>query len=213
MIDFLVSIIFFLILILLFFIPKYRQHRDQTSLYNLVSWCVTKDSSLYRCNLPLYSYIFNAQIDLDVPLQYRLSVSQDKAAVEELLTFFQNELSKNYFEGSLKCVKSKYVIPGSHYFMFALNSFLSKHQCDTYFNGYDMHKKTLSYNSHGSWGTPLFDASYELSDFAIVYHKLYYITYLFCKNSKVFNSKGDAYCNPDSIKQILDTRQIEIYRI
>lgn len=213
MVDFLLVLLFAMILCLSVFFPKYRQHREHTTLYNLVSWCVTKDSSFYRCNLPLYSYVFNAQNDLDIPSQYRLSVSQDKTTVEELLTFFQNELTKNYFEGSLKCVKSKYVIPGDHFFMFALNSFLREHQCDSCFNGHDMHKKTLSYSSHGSWGAPLFDASYELSDFAVIYHKLYYISYLFCKNSKVLNTKGDAYRNSESIKKILDTRQIDISRI
>lgn len=213
MIAFLLVILFVMVTCLSVFIPKYRQHRDHTVLYNLVSWCVTKDSSIFRCNLPLSSYVFNAQNDLEVPSQYRLSVSQEQAAVEELLASFQNELMKDYFEGSLRCVKSKYVIPGNHYFMFALNSFLSEHQYDPCFNGHDMHKSTLSFNGHGSWGAPLFDASYELSDFAVVYHKLYYITYLFCKNSKVINSKGDAYCYSDSIKKILDTRQIDISRM
>lgn len=213
MTDFLLTILFVMALCLSVFIPKYRKYRDHTGLYNLVSWCVTKDSSLYRCNLPLISYVFNVQKELEIPPQYRLSLGQDKTVTEELLGLFQNELINAYFDGSLKHIKSKYVIPGNHYFMFALNSFLYDHQCDSCINGHDMHKKTLEYNQYGSWGAPLFDACYELSDFGIVYHKLYYITYLFCKNSKVLNSKGEAYLYSERIKKILDTGRIDISRI
>ena len=132
--------------------------------------------------------------------------------VKDILSEFQKELIQDYFSNKLKIVKSKYDIPGEHYFMFALTSFLEDHQCDYDFQGNPMHKDTLSYKRYGDWGGPCYDATYSLTDFALVYHKLYYVAYLFCKSSEIFNPKGVAFRNSESIRSILDAKQIQMSR-
>ena len=166
----------------------------------------------YSHSLPLYSYIANAQIKLNIPSEYKIGGTNEWDIVKNILTEFQKELIQDYFNSNLKIVKSKYVIPGEHYFMFALTSFLEDHQCDYDFQGNNMRKEQLSYKRYGDWGGPCYDATYSLTDFALVYHKLYYITYLFCKRSEIFNPKGVAFQNSESIKSILDTKQIQISR-
>ena len=132
--------------------------------------------------------------------------------VKDILAEFQKELIQDYFNNNLKIIKSKYAIPAEHYFMFALTSFLEDHQCDHDFHGNAMQKERLSYKRYGDWGGPCYDATYSLTDFALVYHRLYYVAYLFCRSSKILNPNGVAFQNSESIIRILDTKQIQISR-
>lgn len=191
------------------FIKKFIEHRENTIIRYLVSWCVTEDSSIYRCSMHLYQYVFNAQSNLNIPQKYRLSYENDKDIVKEILGLFQAELSKLYFEGRTPYIKSLFDVPGEHYFMFALGYYLGEHHCDSCLCGHNMHNKTLSYKSYGTWGALRYNASYELSDFAIIYHKLYYIAYQFTVESKYYGK----YCQSfvvEGLQRILDTNTIEI---
>ena len=209
----LVPIIITLIIILICAFKKIKEYSDLRSLHNLVAWIVTSNKmDVYSHSLPLWAYIKNAQIELGVPEDYRISGEEQWDVVNSILVQFQKELVQNYFNGSLGLVKSKYAITGESYFLLELTSFLEKHQCDYSFLGHDMHKEAISYKKYGTWGAPLFDATYSLTDFAIVYHKTYYIAYLFCKNSMIFNPKGNLYRNDQDIKNILDTCQINLSR-
>lgn len=62
----------------------------------------------------------------------------------------------------------KYLMPDKTYFMYLLQGYCEEHQCDYKLLGYDMHKETISHKSYGSWGGPLYDATYSLTDFAIL---------------------------------------------
>lgn len=208
----LVVVIIVLIIVIIYAFWRLKQYAEVQKLHNLVVWCIITKMDTFSHSMPLWSYISNAQIKLSIPEKYRISGEAEWKTVKDILAEFQKDLSKEYFCGNLKIPKSKYVIPGEDYFMFALQSFLGEHQCDYEFLGHDMHKERISYKEYGSWGALHFDASYALSDFAIVYHKLYFVAYSFCENSKVFNPKGTAYRNTKDIKDIIDTKQIDISR-
>ena len=109
-------------------------------------------------------------------------------------------------------MKSKYVISGEEYFMFSISNYLEEHQCDYQFSSHDMHKETISFKSYGSWGGPLYDAEYALTDFAIVYHKLYYISLLYCQSNDVINPKKKEYSVCAAVKEILDKKTIQMSR-
>ena len=210
--DITTAVIFVAVILFGFLITKFIEYSLERKLKELVAWSVSDDPSECRYNGPLHIYISNAQNKLSLPQEYRICGDDEWDVIKEILKQYQKELTQDYFLGKVHLFVSKYVIYGEVYFMYALERFLDHHQCDYSFLSHKMQQETISYKSYGSWGGPLFDATFSLTDFAVVYHKLYYIAYLFCKNSKVINPKSDSYQGDNSIKEILDTRQIQISR-
>ena len=200
-----------LILIAAFVITltKLYGYSAEKKLRNLVAWSVSGASR----DLPLWQYISNAQIDLGIKGEYRITGDTEWEFARKILEEYQKYLSKSYFDDRLELIKSKYVIPEDHYFMFTLQHFLEDHQCDYTFIGYEMHEDTISYKQYGSWGGPRFNAKYALSEFSVVYHKLYLISYLSYMKSNVLNPEKKPPKKEKHIREILDTKQIEISRI
>ena len=196
-----------LILTIVFMVPKLRELYSESNLRKLVSWIMINH------DLPLWTYIKDAQYKYEIKKEHRITDEHDWEIVQDILRQFQADIGQSYFKGNLKQIKSKYVISGEHYFMVLLCSYLMEHQCDREFLGYDMHKETLSYKEYGSWGGQLFDATYALTDFAIIYHKLYYIACVFCKNCPtLMKSFIPIYIDEKGTEEILNTKQIKISR-
>lgn len=196
---------------------KLRELYREKKMKKLISWIAINNSpvtSLYGHDAPLWTYISDAQYHLKIKKEYCILEEQDWKLAKEILEKFQLYAVQLYLRGELKIIKSKYEIWGEHYFMFLLQSYLMKHQCDDKFFGYDMHKERISYKEYGRWGGALFDATYALTDFAVVYHKMYYITNIYCKNCKsIIESNMALFIDEKNTEKILDTRQIEISRI
>lgn len=195
---------------------KWHEYAQERRLRNLVTWSAIGD---YCPALGRYSYvrepffaILNAQCNDAIDRKYRINEETDKQLVIEIIEAYQKDIMQSYFKGHLKSIKSKYAISGEDYFMMALCGYLDEHHVEREFLGHDMHKERLEYKRYGNWGGPCYDATYALTDFAIVYHKLYYITYMFCKNSKITNPSGYSYTNEKFIKEILDTKEIQLSR-
>lgn len=127
-----------------------------------------------------------------------------------ILSSFQKQLTQEYFLNILRLPKTKYEIDGKTYFMGTLLNYLQEHQCDSVFIGNNMHEKRIEYKEYGTWGKKLYDATYIITDFSVILHKLYYITYIFCKNSKIFNPNGNLFYNEHAIENIIDSGQISI---
>lgn len=204
----------FTILLLLFVLvaivafKKWHEASQERSLRTLVGWSTSSDNHI-RCNLALSAYIYKAQIRLLE--NYRISGDEERKAVNEILEEYRKNLVQAYFAGKLSIPKSKYVVQGQDYFMFALYAFLSDHQCDYEFLGHDMHKERISYKSYGSAFNSGFDATYSLTDFAVVFHKMHYIAYMYCRGSEILKNYVPAW-NEEKLKEILDTKQIQLSR-
>lgn len=205
-------LIILFISLLLFFcysIYKLHQYKQEKMLFHLVAWCA---------NTNLCYYIREEQADKCFPAEYCILGDTEWQFVKEILTEYQRDLTKSFFDCSLslQVIKCKHDIPGDrgeHYFMLSLCSFLGKHQCAFKFCEHDMQGETLEYKRYGDGPFPPYDATYSLTDFSSVYHKLYYIVYSFCQASKFCNPNGEFYRHPESIKKILDTKQIKISSI
>ena len=210
MVTVLTDIILVLVAFSIYALYKLRQYRQTEELRQLVAWCVSEDRDI-RANLELFQYVSNAQLDY-VPGEYRISGETEWLYTRKILQAYTKNLSESYFHDRLCVPKSRYAVSGNDFFMLKLYRYLMDHQCDYKLCGHDMHKETLSFENHGMWGGMLFDATYALSDFGMVYHKLYYISCLYCKASPVLNPKGDPYRTADQIKAILDAKQIELSR-
>lgn len=210
MVTVLIDVILVLVAFSIYTLYKLRQYRQKEELRRLVAWCASDDRQL-RANLELFQYVSNAQLEF-VPEEYRISGESEWRYARQILHDYISNLTEAYFHDSLCVPKSRYVISGNDFFMDKLYSYLMDHQCDYKLCGIDMHKETLSFENHGVWGGMLFDATYALSDFGMVYHKLYYISCLYCKASPVLNPRGEPYRTADQIKAILDAKQIELSR-
>jgi hypothetical protein len=193
-------------------IKKLRENSMRKKLHHIVSWCASEDAGLYRGNLNLWQYVSNAQLALKIPKEFRLNTDEEWLVVKNILREFQKVVMQEYLKEETTIPTSKYVIDEKTYFFYWLMEYLEKHQCDTSFIGYDMHKEVIEYKQYGSWGGQLFDAKYALSDFALAFHKLYYIACLHCKTSKALNPKGEILYNDESIKEILISKEISISR-
>lgn len=208
----LVMIIFILVMAIIISLHKLKELSLQEKLRDLVAWSVSKDNPI-RCNIPLFSYVANAQIDLDLPKEYRISGDEGWGYVKEILSEYQKDLTQSFFSRCLttKVLSGKYVPRGQDYFMLMLYIFLSDHQCDHKFADHDMRGEQLQYKQYGEgWSSP-YDSKYTLSEFAIVYHKMHYIAYMYCRGNDAINGFVPEWCE-EGLKQILDTKQIEISR-
>lgn len=188
---------------------KAKELSNHVELKKLIAWCVTTNSTTCRCNLALHEYVSNAQVELNILPEYCI-IGGEWKTVNILIESFQKETTQRYFCNALCLPKSKYVIDGETFFMYLLQEYLGKHQCDDSFLGYDMHKETISRKNYGSWGGQIYDATYALTDFAVVFYKLYYIAYLSCKRNKKLNPSENYYNNEHAIEDIIDSRRISI---
>ena len=188
-------------------INKWIEYSKVRKLKENVSWCVVSH------DMPLWIYLSNTQIEYDIPIQYRIDSDAEWDFVRKILDEYVFDLTKSFFRGELKLFNDIRTMNGESYFMLSLNSFLSEHECDFSFLNQDMHEKRISYKEYGRWGGVLFDATYSITDFSVAYHKMLYISYLFCKNSKYLNPDGDKYYNEKYIEEILDKKQIQISRL
>ena len=225
-----IAIIIILILIVVFLSHKLYEHYKERDLFNKVAWCVTEDSNMYRCNLrlidwlrsvPFYStkkkppdcFLPNSDKLFPIHEKYFIQGDEEYNIAKEILKQYQRDLIQKYLSGKLSTDPSIRKLTEAEYFLFTLQEFLEKHECETTFNGNEMYK-IKDYKSHGNWGGPLFDATYELTDYAVVYHKIYYITEMYCltlrENSLDTNSL--SFIKTEETKKVIDTREMKVSR-
>lgn len=217
-----------LALALSFFAYNVYQYSIEKTLRCRVSWCVTDDSHIYRCNMSLLDWLCQIQqygtlrFDIDysfpkikylspIDKKYWICEDNERDIARKILKVYQKELSQKYFSNQLTNVRYLRNLTDEEYFLVTLAGFLRKYECEKTFNGEEMYS-TKSYDGYGSWGTPLFDAVYELTDFAVVYHKMYYIAQSYCwvLDGKPISQTGIAYHELEHMKKVLDTREIEV---
>jgi hypothetical protein len=92
----LVMIIFILVMAIIISLHKVKELSLQEKLRNLVAWSVSQDDHV-RCNIPLFSYVANTQIDLDIPKEYRISGDDGWGFVKEILVEYQSDLIQSFF--------------------------------------------------------------------------------------------------------------------
>jgi hypothetical protein len=172
-------------------------------------------------NIPFYSYkkkpadCFFPNADKLFPIHenYRIYGDEERNIAKGILEQYQQDLIQRYFSGKLSAAYSPPKLTNAEYFLFTLSEFLQKHECETTFNGNEMYK-TKDYKSYGSWGGPLYDATYELTDYAVVYHKMYYIAQMYCltlRKNPLDTSEMSFQCAEET-KKVIDTREMKVSR-
>lgn len=195
---------------------RWRELSQEKTLRELVTWaalgdhCPTIDRNSYISELLIA--ILNAQYNDALDPKHQITEDIEKQYVAEILNEYRQNLMRSYFKGHLHPIKSKHSLSGEDYFMLSLVDFLKDHQCEESFLGHDMRKERLVYKRYGDWGGPCYDATYSITDFSVVYHKVYLIAYLYCKNNRRINPDGNYFNSEKFIKEILDTHQIQVSR-
>ena len=188
-------------------------------LKSFVAWSVIggyhPTCSRYSFLSDLWDAVLIAQHELNIPKEYRIDEKEDRELCHKIIEAYQVDIARKFFLDELTLIKSKYAASGKDYFMLALHNFLSKRQCYSEVAGHAMHKEQLEYKKYGEWNGAIYDATYLLSDFGLLYHKLLYITFCYLKNSRVFNPENrpdwEAHVE-NGIKKVLDTKQLGVSR-
>jgi len=207
-----------LVIVALLASTKWYGYRRDKKVREFVSWAVIGD---YCPALGVNSYVrtllnsvLREQAKYIDSEKYMITGSEEEANAFEIIEEFQKSVSRNYFSERIKPPRGKFrKMTKTDFFFFHLNDFLAEHECDSEFFGHDMRGERISYSPRGTTIWSGSDSTYVLTEFAIVYHKMYYIAYLYCKNSTITNpgtSKHYKEWVEESLKKTLDTNQIEI---
>lgn len=212
MTDFYLGVIGILVVVIFFTIDRTIKYYKQKELFNLVAWSVIGD---YDPVLSRYSYINDlifsirrAQSGDSIPAQYKIVEDEDFKLVREIVEEYQDYITKLYFRDKLNLFKSKYVVSETDYFMTMFHDFLSENSAKSEFLGHDMYSERIDFKSYEGAG---YSAKYAMSDFGILFYKLYYITYMYCKESLVLQNRVAGWAEKN-IKDVLDTKEIDILR-
>lgn len=159
--------------------------------------------------LSLIDYLKNAQNDLKLSDEYKVFGREEWSYAEKIIEEYQKYVLDKYFSDELYFPKSKYVIRGNDFFMFKLQYYLDCHMCESYFGDYDMHERILKRNGNSYTFS---DTTYLLTDFAIVFVKLYYISFSYCKQSKIMSSHLNPFMDLKEIENTISTKKLEVHR-
>lgn len=124
----------------------------------------------------LYEYIEKEQCELNVEKKFCIDFSNEKEKdfVCKILNIHKQNKIESFFYNSLTKDKALYQLNYLEYYMFGLQGFL-KENVHNEFNNillYKFFRKDGSYTTH------------KLTDYGVIYQKLYYITTLFCVNNE-----------------------------
>lgn len=204
------GIIAILVFVMFFTIDKTVKYYRQKKLFELVSWSVIGDYNPFHGS---YSYINalifqirKAQQNDIIDEKYKIVTDDDFKIVREIVEEYQKNIARLYFCDTLGFPKSKYVISETDYFMAAFRDFLSEHSAKSEFMGHDMYSERKDYEIYEGGG---YRATYAMSDFGVLYYKLYYMTQMYCKKSVVYQNKVADWAE-ENIKDALDKNEIEI---
>lgn len=208
-------ITFLFICILVWALVKAKKTNTAAELKELVAWVVSPKDDI-RWHIPLWAHIKDAQLHSNIPDAYRIYWEVEKEYVNDIIRVFQKDLIDSFFIGTITHKKTnKLTLPKptakyTDFFLYHLFRFLSEHRFDSHLLGHDVWEKQISYQSHGMWGRPLYDAVYEFSAFGRTVQKLYYVTYLACKASEIYKDNIAGWLTPEYFTEDLDSNQAHI---
>lgn len=160
----------------------WRKLKNTERLKELVTWSVFESDGA-RWNIPLWAHLKNAQIH-NVSEQYRITGDEEWEIVKEIIERYQKELTQSYFDGRLWNLKSIYGIDGKDYFLYMLYVYL----CE---------------NADYGQNTVFCLRNNEIGNRNIVFHKMRYITYMYCKGNLALQNNVPVW-NESVLKEVLD---------
>lgn len=138
-------------------------------IFEKIKWCIANDPGSYnienqRCGLKLRNAIARVQSQLSIDTKYKITLGE-KELVDKIISAYQQNLIQEYFRG----FAVNHPFSNVDYFVITFQEFLERSKDEATFSGETMFIPK-SYNES--------DIVYELTDLAITYNKLYYISSL-----------------------------------
>ena len=181
--------IIILALVVVFLLYNHLKKKD---LFEKVEWCVSSDS-LFR----MLEQILYVQDRLCLEEKYRVAIDEWDA-IRDILQSYQKYLIQKYFNDSLP----NYGWTKDICFVITLGDFLEEHQYEKNFNGNDMYISQTS------------NASYELTDYAVAYQKVYYIAQLYyLKLYKICGRNTIGVIRAEETRKTIENREIAADRL
>ena len=164
----------------------WRKLKKMENLKECVGWSVHEDNSL-RYNIPLWVHFRDAQLKDYIQDKYRITCEEEWDEAKEIIKRYQKELANSYFEERLWAMESIYGIGGKDYFIYMLYVYL----CENNNYGYGQHSVFRLWNNE-------LDTRNK-----IVFHKMQYITYMYCKENLALQKNVPSW-NEDVLQKTLD---------
>jgi hypothetical protein len=197
----------------------------RNELFKRVKWVCSKDDNI-RCNIAMVDWVLNVQSyslkkqsDIFFPrgakmfpieASYRLT-EEEREMAKKIICEYQQDMIATYFYDNLSSHISIYKLTEPEYFIYTLTEFLMKNQCKDMVAGQKMYD-TLDFRNHGEYGRILYDATLQLTDFAVAYHKMLYIAQnyylMFQKNPQ--DEDSWIYVATQNTKNVIDTKTIGV---
>lgn len=195
------TIIIFLLAVALYYTYRDKKKYDEDyELRKYIAECIT-----INCK----QFVESVQYSLDIPVDCKLTESEEWDFVQCILQEHERDLVRKYFKDELRAVSINSHWPSLDYFILSLQSYLRKHWYDTWFCNHKMYE-ALNHNDYLDSGRDRNVQRYALTKFSAAYTKLYYISYLYCKESKALNPEQNLFNDDSDIKRALDSQHLLI---
>lgn len=179
------AFIFVFILVSIWAFTTWRKLKNAENIKDWVGWSVC-ESNAVRGYLHLWEHLKNAQLHSNVSEQYRISGDEEWQAVKDALKRYQKELTQSYFDGRLWPLGNRYDISEKDYFIYMFYVYL----CENENYGYGQHTVFRLYHN-------------EVDHRNIVFNKMRYITYMYCKGNLTLQKNVPSW-NEGVLKRALD---------
>lgn len=201
-----IKAVIIMVIAIAFLLYKVYGYYKKNQLREKVKWCIAYNSFNNRtAENEMFNHIYHLQYELSVDKKYMIAVD-DAPIVKGILKCYQQDLIQKYFTGALM----DYSDDEKKQFVITLNEFLSKHQCDKEFNENQMYA-VKDYKTYGTWGATSFSATYVLTDYAVTYNKLYYVSQLyFLKHYNIVDQDKLGVITANTIKEAIDNREFGV---
>lgn len=201
-----INVIIILSIVVVFLSYNLYGYYKKNKLLKKVKWCVTRDSfSRTAPERKMRDHILRLQWKLSLDKKYMIT-EEEFSAITDILKEYQQDLIQKYFNDTLP----NYNHTEEVCFVITLRDFLEKHQCDTAFIGNEMYT-IKDHKTYGTWGVTSFSATYVLTDYAVTYNKLYYISQLyFLKLYNIVEQDKLGVIEARAIKEAIDNRELKV---
>lgn len=162
----------------------WRKLKNMENLKEWVAWSIYESDGI-RWNIPLWAHLKNAQLHSNVSEPYRIAGDEEWQSAKDIIARYQKELAQSYFDGRLWALRSIYGITGKDYFIYMLYVYLCENE------------------NYGQASVFHLTNNNELGNRNIVFHKMQYITYMYCKGNLALQKSVPAW-NESRLKEILD---------
>lgn len=204
------ELIVVLVLAIAVAIYLFVKNNRKESLHKQVEWVTsTNDGWDGPRDMAIWKYVYNVQVERNIPQQYRITRNDDWDLVRAIIKECADNVGKDYLNRRLE--------PGAEYaaltqqeFFFAQLYYHLRIKASKYNKicGRDMFSRVENFvNEYGYDAKKCF-----LSDAGVVYYKLCYITALYCKDNPRINcvKTGVWITGDDDVyKTILDRNYVE----